>query len=435
VFRRSLVVLATLLLVGSLSAAPSQAADTWLPPGGVAFNNPVGPGAGRKALVARVINAIDHSPRGSKIRIAAYSFDRRDVADALVRAHKRGVYVQMVLNDNWISAQTSRLQRVLGQNPNSLHFVRLCAGSCRGGAGNLHMKVYSFTRTGGANNVFMTGSANMTDRAVQLQWNDLVTMREQTGLTNTFVKIFDQLKYDKPVSPRWVYYEQPNAQAQFYRTSGEQQRTGGTTTSTRVSPDDDPVMKRLRAINCTAMRGYGINGRTQLRIMMYGWNGDRGKYLADQVARLKSQGCGVKVITSVAGGAVIRTLNEAGIAVKSADYKYLEDGTVDFYSHLKTMWVDGTMRKPVTTTTYPDPTLTNPNPAPVTTTTIKNVATRMVWTGSENWSEMSFMNDELCLGLNNPTNVANYKNRFIYMWKYYSHPVGIHPIDKPVYVG
>lgn len=432
-FRRTLVVLVVALLAGFLSPAPSQAADTWTPPGGVVFNNPVGGYSARTAIVRRVINAIDHSPARSTIRIAAYSFDRKDVADALVRAHRRGVYVQMVLNDNWISAQTRRLRKLLGGRPGAARFVRLCEGSCRGGAGNLHMKVYAFSKTGTMSNVIMTGSANMTDRAVQLQWNDLVTLRQQTGLFTTFVKIFNQLKYDRPVSPQWVYYEQPDAQAQFYRTSS-QQRTG-TTTARIPTPDEDPVMKRLRAVNCVAQPGFGLNGKTQLRIMMYGWNGERGKYLAEQVARLKRQGCGIKAITSVGGGAVIRILNEAGVPVKSADYKYLADGTVDFYSHLKVMWLDGTMRKPVTTTTTPEPTVLNPNPTPTTTTTIKDVGTRMVWTGSENWSEMSFRNDELCLGLNSSGMVSKYKSQFDYMWTKYSHRVGLRPLNKPTYVG
>jgi phosphatidylserine/phosphatidylglycerophosphate/cardiolipin synthase-like enzyme len=420
VLRRTIAVTLTAFLVSAMGAAPSRA-DTWVPPGGVAFNQPVGSGAQRTTLVRRVINAVDHTPRGATIRIAAYSFDRKDVADALIRAHNRGVHVQMVLNDNWISTQTRRLRKAFGHNVNLWTFVKLCEGSCRGGAGNLHMKVYSFSHTGAATHVMMTGSANMTDRAVQLQWNDLVTLRQAKGLYDTFLPIFNQLKRDQAVSPSWVYYEEPTLDAQFYRTSTTQPRTA-TTYSRIPTADEDPVMKRLRAIDCRAVSGYGLNGKSQIRIIMYGWNGERGKYLAEQVARMKKAGCGFKIITSVAGGAVIRTLNEAGIAVKSADYKYLEDGTVDFYSHLKMMWFDGTVRK----------TTTDPNTGqPVTS----YVGTRKIWTGSENWSEMSFKNDELALGLTNATTVDRYKTEFDYLWSKYTHRVGLHPLNKPAYVG
>ncbi len=48
----------------------------------------------------RVIDTIRHTPKGATIRIAVYSFDRMPVAQALVDAHRRGVRVQMLLNDH-----------------------------------------------------------------------------------------------------------------------------------------------------------------------------------------------------------------------------------------------------------------------------------------------------------------------------------------------
>jgi phosphatidylserine/phosphatidylglycerophosphate/cardiolipin synthase-like enzyme len=408
VLRRTLAVVVAALLIGTLSPSPAQASDTWIPGAGTGFNQPVsGAWADRTRLVRRVIDAINHTPKYGVIRIAAYSFDRKDVADALVRAHWRGARVQIVLNDNWVSPQTRRLMRVLGRGASQDHFVVVCSGSCRGGAGNLHMKVYSFSQTGAAKKVIMTGSANMTDRAVTLQWNDLVTLRDSPGLFDAYVKVFNQLKYDRAISPSWVYYEEPGMTAQFYRTSADQPRQA-TTTSRIPTADEDPVMQRLKAIKCDALEGSGVNGKTQLRIVMYGWNGDRGLYLSEQVARLKRLGCDVKIITSVAGGGVIKTLNESSVPVRSADYKFLEDGTVDFYSHLKMMWVNGTY---------------------------KDAPTRMVWTGSENWSEMSFKNDELCVGLTGPSTVQKYKDQFDYMWQNYTHKFGIHPLDRPPYVG
>ena len=64
---------------------------TWKPPTGAAFNYPVGSHAARTVLVRRVIAAIDHTLGGETIRIAAYSFDRTDVMNALAgRAPPRG---------------------------------------------------------------------------------------------------------------------------------------------------------------------------------------------------------------------------------------------------------------------------------------------------------------------------------------------------------
>src|ERR1700712_718054 len=89
---------------------------SWKPTPGAAFNYPVGNQAARTVLVRRVIAAINHTLGGETIRIAAYSFQRTDVMNALLKAHARGVRVQIVLNDNWFSPQTFHLRRAFGHN-------------------------------------------------------------------------------------------------------------------------------------------------------------------------------------------------------------------------------------------------------------------------------------------------------------------------------
>lgn len=401
-----IVVLAAAMLIGSLGSVPATATDTWQPRVGPAFNLPVSPkGSQRTALVRRVIGAVDHTPRGEYIRIAAYSFDRQDVADALIRAYRRGVHVQIVLNDNWISRATIRMRNKFGRNPNALSFVRLCEGSCRSGGGNLHTKVYAFTRTGAATDVIMTGSVNMTNRGVSLQWNDMVTLRSVPALHDTFVGVFNQLKYDRAVadSARWVYYEDAGMNAVFYRDKR---------TYTRVpSASEDPVMQRLNAVNCTAAPGYGINGRTVLRIHMFGWTRNRGLWIADKVASLQRQGCNIKVLGGSMGGDVRKTLVAAGVRVRSTDYKYLwVDGRrkADFYTHMKMLTVNGTLN---------------------------GAGAKAVWTGSENWSTMSFYNDELTIGFANPAWVDRYNEHFEKVWTKYSHRYGRYPTTAPAYRG
>ncbi len=386
---------------------------TWKPPTGAAFNYPVGGRAARTVLVRRVVAAINHTLGGETIRIAAYSFDRVDVMKALLAAHRRGVRVQMVLNDNWFSPQTFHLRRVLGHNPRHKNFVVFCHGSCRGGPGNLHMKVYAFSRTGAAKNVVMTGSANMTDRAVSLQWNDLYTMNNEGPLYNTFLRIFKQLKYDRAVSPRWVTFHDGNIGGQFYKT--ETAARARTVSSRAVSklpgPQRDPVLKRLKKIRCTAVKGAGVHGHTVIRITMYGWNHARGRWLANQVGDLKRRGCDVKAILGVPGGGVQSVLRSAHVPLKSSDYNYINTGTLDdpewvvnFYSHLKVLAVNGNMGgKPV----------------------------HSVWTGSENWSPMSFRNDELILRIDSTRNYRKYAGWFDFMWNHGTHKLGIKPEGKP----
>ncbi len=360
----------------------SAKADTWIPPSGAAFNLPRGGQKARNKLIRRVIAGVNHAPKGSTIRFAMYSFDRRDVADALLRAHRRGVNVQLLVNDNWTSYQTRRLRRELGTKPRKKSFYVICRGSCRGGKGNLHMKVYSFSRTGAASKVLMTGSGNLTNRAAKLQWNDQVTLLNAPGLYDFYVRIFDQLKLDRRVKTRrQIYGGTASLGALFYR----------------VRPADDPVMRRLRAIDCQAAPGYGIRGRTSIRIMMYAWMRDR-SYLADRVAYLKRQGCNIAVITSVSSSKVVRILKAAKIPIRSADYDRVEnaegDLVVNFYSHLKVMTLDGTYG---------------------------GRSMRNVWTGSENWSGVSFQNDELILRLTGDLVHAKYIKHFNLLWTKHTH--------------
>jgi hypothetical protein len=259
----------------------------------------------------------------------------------------------------------------------------------------------------------------MTDRAVSLQWNDLYTMNDQPVLYNTFLRIFSQLKRDRPVSQRWVLFHSGSISGQFYKT-------GQTTTRaiSRVStstfpklpgPTQDPVLQRLKRVRCTAVKGAGINGHTVIRITMYGWNHARGQWLARQVVDLKRRGCDVKTILGVPGGGVVSTLHAGGVPMRSSDYKYINTGTItdpvwviDFYSHLKVLAINGNMSgKPV----------------------------HSVWTGSENWSPMSFRNDELILRIDSASNYKKYAGWFDFMWNHGTHKMGIKPLGKPKPVG
>ena len=139
--------------------------------------------------------------------------------------------------------------------------------------------------------------------------------------------------------------------------------------------DDDPVAQRLARVDCRALPGSGVAGRTMLRISMYGWRGARGADLARRVAGLRAQGCRVQALVSAAGPDVVEILLAAGVRVRSASLDV--DGNVatgfetsgwEHFVHEKWMSVDGTW---------------------------DGSATRAVWTGSENWSDVSLLNDEL----------------------------------------
>ena len=119
----------------------------WEAPRGPYFNDPHLK-KGWFNIERRVIDTIRHTPKGSTIRIAIYSLDRMPVAHALVAAHRRGVKVQMLLNDHWENGAMKVIRAEIGKNRRDDSFIYKCRASCRGTANefnNLHSKFYLFS--------------------------------------------------------------------------------------------------------------------------------------------------------------------------------------------------------------------------------------------------------------------------------------------------
>ena len=117
---------------------------------GAFFNNPH-VNADRFKIERRLIDTIRHTQKGATIRIAVYSFDREGVADALIAAHRRGVKIQMLLNDHQDTHAMKRVRAALGSNRFAKSFIYKCKQGCRTFADqyrNLHSKFYTFTEAG-----------------------------------------------------------------------------------------------------------------------------------------------------------------------------------------------------------------------------------------------------------------------------------------------
>ncbi|QWZ06576.1 hypothetical protein KRR39_13460 [Nocardioides panacis] len=381
--RRLGVALAFVLLT---TGATAGSAAAWQPDPGAHFNDPWGRTAAQARLVRTFVAAVNHAHRGSTIRVAAYSNDRKDIADALIRAHRRGVHVQMLLNDNFTSRQTRRIQRALGSDVSKASFLRICVRSCRGKRGNLHSKFYLFSQTGTTRWTTMMGSANLTGNGVKIQWNDMYTVNANRPMYDVYSRVFDQMKRDRPL---------PHP----FRTATVR---GAYTTNVYPRYDttrsDDPIMRRLDQVRCHgAAGGTGIGDRTLIRISMYGWNGVRGRYLADKVAALSWAGCNIRVLHSDGGGYVVGTLRANGVNVRTASYDRNRNGTVDLYTHEKYMILSGRYGAK---------------------------AGWHVWTGSQNWSDIALNGDEVTMHIPRRGAFYEYRKNFDFIWKHHSHRVG-----------
>lgn len=260
----------------------AHALGRYSPPPGVAFNNPVGDEAARHRILTHVSRTIASTPRRATIRIAACSLNNQNIARALVAAHRRGVHVQVLVDFHHVEGPAmNRLQRVLGKNRANRSFARRCKGSCRGSGGNLHTKIYLFTRAGKSRSVVMVGSANLSTPGAEQQWNDLHTTVGNRRLMRQYVTIFNEMRQDRPVARQYRVYTVRRLQSTFFPRP-------------RTVRKDDPVMRRLSAVSCFgAAGGAGVAGRTRVRINTSAWEGVRGVYLARKVSR-----CGTGDVTS-----------------------------------------------------------------------------------------------------------------------------------------
>jgi hypothetical protein len=419
---RTLVRAVVLVLLGGLLATtgpgPAQAAPTWRPHTGPTFNNPLGKRSSQQAILRQVLAAVRHTPRGATIQMAVYSFDRADLAYALRKARKRGVNVQIVVNKAVMSGVARSLQKRLGKNPDRRNFVVACPGACRrkGDGGNMHVKIFAFSQTGAARNVVISSSGNMTSKAIYRQWNDAFTVADDPGLYSAWQSLFSQMAHQRRTGPRRITYTSANGQyGAWFERRLPQQAPAASTSTARYSPSTDPVVHRLRRISCQAPAGYGRGGRTVIRIAAYAMFQVRGQALAKVLVRKKQQGCDIAIVMSVPGGGTYRKMQRAGIPIRSADWLFAErvaekeDGISGwgprFYSHHKFMAVNGVYA---------------------------GRPTRTVWTGSENWSAISFANEEVVFTINDPSVYRAYLKRWRSMYHgRATHRMGIQPTYGP----
>ena len=371
--------LASTLTVSS-SAAAQSAERRWnySPATGVLFNNPNGTKAGKSRIMRHLIKSINSAPRRSIIKMAVYSFAHPDVADALVRAHKRGVTLKLVFSGENVYDPVRRLRRVLGSNTSKKSFAIICDNSCRGTRGQMHAKYFSFRRAGDAQFVTMVGSVNLTRYNAERQWNDLYTVANDKAYYQAYNRWFKQLKSDRPVDPTYMARSAGPADIQI--------------TPLNRKYVADPILGALGRIRCQVPMGEidpasptpDVLVPTKIMIAAHAWNDARGRTLALKVAELARAGCAVRVFYGVGTGPYVKEiLKNAGIPVVAGTHKGIR-------THQKLMIVAGGFDA--------DP------------------QTIRVWTGSSNWSDAALARDDLIVQINDQVVGQSYVDNYEWMW-------------------
>jgi phosphatidylserine/phosphatidylglycerophosphate/cardiolipin synthase-like enzyme len=352
----------------SVSASPAQATpDHFNPRKGATFNNPYGGKVASHRILHQLVRTINSVRPGHKIRIASWNFRSNVLADALIRAHRRGVSVRVLMDyGNWNpdlpNATARRTHRALAlrdkhRAPDMTSWLRRCRGSCRGRHGIAHTKFYLFDQVQKTKDVVMYGSANATLLAATIQWNDLYTFTNTPAIYDEFSHVFDQMRKDKAVRQGYLSYQHGRNRIDFYPYTGK-----GTT--------KDPVLSVLDQVRCTgATRHTGIHGHTKIRIAQTATYGNRGLALAQRLATMRKRGCNIRLVYAMFGTQALKILRAAKVPLTHLAYDADCNGIYDKYVHLKSMTVSGVYGK--------------------------NTHARYTWNGSANWTPVSLASDEV----------------------------------------
>jgi phosphatidylserine/phosphatidylglycerophosphate/cardiolipin synthase-like enzyme len=332
-------------------ATPAQKARRYRPSPGVTFNRP-----GQQAINDKVLRAIRHSQRGSKIRAMTWNFNSWVFVKALRAAHKRGVSVRILMARKLAQEQGrggpyNTMRRALqrqDRRPEMRSWFHTCSHSCRGKGGAMHSKMYLFSKTGAQPRVVMSSSANMTGASASSQYNDMFTVVGSRRAYKSSIKTFNEASRDRPAGAR--VYAAGDIRGWFQPRLGLR----------------DLVSRMLDRVKCKGARGAGINGRTSLRIAQDVILGNRGIRIAKQIKQLHREGCNIRLVYSQLGGKVWRILQGVprNHLVRDSD----GDGAYDVYLHMKAMAISGHYGG--------------------------RRGARLVYQGSENWSSLASISDE-----------------------------------------
>lgn len=381
VFITTLFILAACLAVSihsaqaaSESAKPdckSQGAFVKAPTVGAMFNNP----GGTKAQQLRIVHEFDDNVRGAKpgstVRVATLAINLKDTTDAMLKAYKCGVNMQVVVpRAQWEMGQIKRLRKNLGENVNKSSFITNCSRSCffaKGGR-TMHAKISLFSDTNKASNVTMFTSSNLDKLQTQMAYNDAYQLVGNDDVYNQGVAYFDLMKYDKDNKFKSVYKFDDNWLFFF-------------PTNKKAPLNKDYHMTILNNVKCKTS-----SGRTLIEMNIAIANR---KDIARKLVSLHKQGCKVRVNMHLlrVSKNLVRILYEGGVPTH---VQLRTDG--DLSVHSKSLIISGNHYG-------------------------KNVKT--VYTGSTNLTGESTIGDNNNIRIvNNATAWQAFHNNFQAIWDY-----------------
>ena len=260
-----------------------------------------------------IVKMVDATPAGATITHLVWNITYTPYADALIRAHKRGVTVYVAQNGEKSSTQMDRVRTTIG--PGRWHICRTpsAAGVVEGCLSTrvnsyMHAKALTFSKTGTSKYVVVDGTTNMTYHGNE--GNDMVVTRGDPVLywayRDWFGDAFHLRKDDDYLTSAHGTRSSSAASAKVY-FSPQSNSTGGTSNEAAT----DVMARTLKRLTPTS----GCSVKFMERYV------DNRPHVIAELVRVKRGGCFVKVISDTITQKHLDTLWAAGIPVRKTERK------------------------------------------------------------------------------------------------------------------
>jgi hypothetical protein len=191
----------------------------------------------------------------------------------------------------------------------------------------MHTKFYAFSSTGTADDVVMVSSANLNKGGGTRGWNDIYTMVDRPRSFEVYTRIHREMTEDIRAGSGKVEVVDGPFTSRFFPMRKATRR-------------NDPGLDDLNKIGCRS-----AFGRTQVHVNMFGFKGDRGKYMSDKLFALKRQGCRVNIIfgapSKVMSAYLKQKSRQHGIPLYNSRRDFDGDGLKEVRAHSKYVIVKG----------------------------------------------------------------------------------------------
>jgi phosphatidylserine/phosphatidylglycerophosphate/cardiolipin synthase-like enzyme len=375
----ALVGVLTLTGVLVLGGAPQAAALTKPVVNGPVFNDPFGTEDQREAVFTQLVRLIDATPSGQQIRGSMFQFGDQEVADALLRAHQRGVDVKLIVDDStYVDGKTGIefdnpaydfLKSALGNDDTARSWIvvcddkvekpdtaddakRGCLGVAPPGPAYNHNKYFLFSRIGpfadgtSYGKVVFQTSSNLTDWYKKESFNDAVTFTDGP-VYDGYAAYHEKQRHGRTLQAgnNNVYFSTPTGSTYrgYFFPRGDSSANGYN------NPATDTVVNVLDEVACSYTGTDGKRHQTDIRIVTTYFNDSRIQ-VADKLAALRAQGCWIDIIYAHVEPKVIAKLDAAGIQHRKCR---IPNGTNTVVSpHNKQLLIDGDYNGDITPRVY-----------------------------------------------------------------------------------